>query len=126
MKLYEKIAHTVTALKNCKASGNVAWLGKHADTIRNIEKNLLPSGSGFDAGTTIDLDRTNDQRITLTTSFHHMDEHGFYSGWTDHEIVVTPSFIGEIDLKIKGRNQNQIKDYIFDVFYTALIEEFKE
>jgi hypothetical protein len=55
-----------------------------------------------------------------------MNDGGFYDGWTEHTITVTPSFIGSMNIKISGRDRNQIKDYLHDVFSTALTEEINE
>jgi hypothetical protein len=51
-----------------------------------------------------------------------MNDAGYYDGWTDHIVIVSPSFDG-IDIKISGRNRNDIKDYLHDVFHAALTEE---
>lgn len=76
----------------------------------------LPSGSGLDNGVRIDLERSKPNKIVFHTEFHHLNENGYYDGWTTHRIVVTPNF-GRFNLKITGRNRNQIKDYLYDLFY---------
>ena len=50
-----------------------------------------------------------------------MSETGFYDGWTEHKVIVTPSFAG-IDLRITGRNRNDIKDHIHDCFSSILMD----
>lgn len=87
-----------------------------------VEKNFLPSGSGFDAGTTIDRSRTTETRIVFQTEYHHMNEHGFYTRWTVHLVVVTPTFRG-VDVQVRGRDHNDIKDYIGDVFHEMMTRE---
>jgi hypothetical protein len=118
-KLIRLIASTIEAHKNCVRSGNVEWEAKHAERLRECEK-LLPSGSGFDSGTTIDIERSKPQKILLHTSFHHMDESGGYAGWTEHDVIVTPAFDG-IDLRITGPNRNDIKEYMHEVFQNDLM-----
>lgn len=81
----------------------------------------LPSGSGLDRGTKIDLDRSRADRIVLIAPFHHMNEHGHYDGWTDHVIIVRPAF-GGIQVDVRGRNRNGIKDYLAEVYHHALLE----
>lgn len=49
-----------------------------------------------------------------------MNDAGYYDGWTEHTITVTPAFIGGFELSISGRNRNDIKDYISEVFNQAL------
>ena len=75
----------------------------------------LPSGSGFDSGSKIDWDRTDHNQVVLQTSFHHMDGAGYYSGWTDHVVTISPSWDG-LDIRISGIDENGIKDYIADAF----------
>lgn len=119
-KLFREIAVAVVALSNCKESGNTEWAEKWSDRLEAFE-DLLPSGSGFDNGTKIDLDRTQANKIVLTTAFHHMNESGMYDGWTEHTVTVRPTFqLHEFELTISGRNRNDIKDYIYDVFASTL------
>lgn len=112
-KLYQAIASTVGAYHRCVASGNT-FAEKHLEAINTFE-DMLPHGSGIDNGTKIDLDRTNDDKITLTFGYHHMDDNGMYCGWTDYKAVITPSFNG-FHLQILGQNINFIKDYLHDTF----------
>lgn len=83
----------------------------------------LPSGSGIDRGTIIDRERSRPDRIVLVCSFHHMNEHGYYDGWTDHEVIVRPSLAWGFTLRVTGRDRNGIKDYLHDVYMHALREE---
>jgi len=125
MKLYQKIAQLVVARHNCIEMGNSDWLMNHSNELDFIAKNQLPSGSGIDCGTTIDADASNAKQIVLELSFHHMDDCGYYDGWTAHTIKVRPAFDG-IDLTISGRNRNEIKDYLHDVYHTVLTAEMGE
>lgn len=117
--LAQNIATAVQARINCEASGNTEWLDRWTERLEDIARNTLPSGSGFDNGTTIDIDNCNSRQLMLETSYHHMDEHGCYDGWTEHRIKVTPSFHG-FDIMVTGRNRNGIKDYIAEVFQAEL------
>jgi len=123
MKIYQEIASTTEALKNCVKSGNAEQEDKHAETLRKIEKNYLPYGSGFDAGTTINLEKSTSCKIVLQTSFHHMDENGYYDGWTEHNITIRPAFNG-IDITISGINKRDIKSYIAETFDYVLNQEY--
>ena len=119
-KLYQKIASSINALNNCIKTNNTVWIDKHTDNLKDYE-NLLPSGSGFDSGTNIDIDNSDNKKIVLYTSFHHLNDNGYYVKWTDHKIIIKPSF-NDFDIKITGINYNDIKDYIGDVFYYCLME----
>ena len=84
-----------------------------------LEREFLPSGSGFNNGTRIDLDACTESKLVFTTSFHHTDEGGSYDGWTDHKVTVLATF-GDHLIKVTGRNRNEIKDYIADYFYSPM------
>jgi len=84
---------------------------------------LLPSGSGLDSGSTVDLEKSSPSRIVFKTAFHHMDGNGYYAGWTEHTVVVVPDFIINFNLTVTGRNRNDIKEYIADIFREVLAEE---
>lgn len=116
------IASTLVAHENCKRSNNVEWLARHTERLEAVEK-LLPHGSGIDNGATIAIDASKRNHIVLVTSFHHMDENGYYDGWTEHTIVVTPSFDG-ICVDVRGRNRNDIKEYLAYTFRVALEAEY--
>lgn len=115
----ELLASTVQAMHNCIASDNHEWRDKHEATIRQLVDDFMPSGSGWDNGTTLDMAKSNCNRLVFTGAYHHMDEAGGYAGWTEHEITVTPAF-GGFHVKVGGRNRNDIKDYLSDLFLGCL------
>jgi len=94
------------------------------DTEKSIQSHdLLPSGSGFDNGGYLVKEDSNDKRLVIRTSFHHMDADGYYTIWTHHTIRIYPSFTYPyFTLKISGSNRNDIKEYIADVYYAALVQ----
>jgi hypothetical protein len=114
-----RIAHHVSAIVNCQNSGNIQWEATHKEELAKLVKESLPSGSGFDNGTQIDRDASKADKLVFLTSFHHMNADGFYTGWTEHRVIVTPSFSG-FYVKVTGPHQNEIKTYIADMFYDAL------
>jgi len=120
----QKIAAALIAKTNCAKSGNDEWHAIWTARLDGIERNTLPSGSGFDNGTTIDHDATRGDRLVLLTAFHHMDDNGSYCGWTEHTVIVTPTFAG-FDIRVTGRNKRDIKDYIADVFHACLSEQYE-
>lgn len=118
--LYQRIAHLLNAVSNCERSSNAEWKEKHSDRINELVKEHMPSGSGFDNGTELDWDRSTDEKLVFNTSFHHMDEHGYYDGWTEHTVIVTPSLSWGLSLRITGRDRNDIKEMIHEQFSYAL------
>ncbi len=115
----QAIAETVTAYHNCVKSGNAEWELRHLETLYRLERKL-PRGSGVDNGTKIEL-WSAEKKIVLACSFHHMDENGFYDGWTDHTITVTPTFSG-IHVRVGGGRRNNIREYLADLYREALSE----
>lgn len=119
--LYSELSAAIEARKNCEQSGNTEWFDKWTDRILELSK-LLPSGAGIDNGTIIAMSESHAEKIVLHTAFHHMNDAGFYDGWTEHTVIVTPSFRG-INLRISGRNRNDIKDHLYETFDYALKQE---
>lgn len=125
--LYNKLATALQARTNCINSKNDMWLDKW-ETVIDKCVSLLPHGSGIDGKTVIDFEKTTSKKIVLTTSYHFMNEHGFYDGWADLKIIVTPSFNG-IDLKVMGyfpKKYSDLRSYIGDIFYEGFMQECNE
>lgn len=118
MKLIEAIAQALASRNNCLESGNTQTEAVWTEVLRRLER-ALPSGSGINAGTMIERASLPDC-VILHTSFHHMNQHGVYDGWTTHRITVKPSFVYGLDLRISGGNRNEIKDYLHQVYEQAL------
>jgi hypothetical protein len=118
--LYQILANSLQAMRNCQETNNIEWRDRHEDTIIKLVERYLPSGSGFDNGTKFDFDRSNPNRLVFTTSFHHMNENGYYDGWTEHTVIITPSLVSGFESRITGRDRNEIKDYIGETFHHAL------
>ena len=114
--LYSELASKVCAMRNCEKTGNAEWRDKHEDSILDLCREYLPSGSGFDAGSHIHFDASHAEKLVFTTSYHHMNEHGYYDGWTEHTVTITPSFIGGFNIRVSGRDRDGIKEYIAESF----------
>lgn len=123
-KLYEQLARTLMALRNCQAHDDNrthwdAMEDMHSDRIEKLCKDYLPSGSGFDSGSILQPESTPD-KLMIRADFHHMDENGFYCGWSEHTVIVRASLAFGFELRITGPNRRGIKDYISDTFHYAL------
>lgn len=92
------------------------------EEIEEFCRDNAPSGSGIDAGTTFNFDESKVEKLVFNTSFHHMNENGFYDGLTEHKVIVTPSFCMYPAVRITGRDRNFIKDYLADVFDSFINE----
>ena len=113
---YKELSAALMARENCLKTGNVEWEDKWDTRILEWCDEHLPSGSGFDSGTTFDREESTPEKLIFHTSFHHMNEGGMYDGWTEHTVTVTPSFHLGCYVKVSGRNRNDIKDYIAEMF----------
>jgi hypothetical protein len=124
--VYSEIASLVQARLNCGQPGNKEWFETHTERIEAIVKEHMPSGSGFDSGTKIDLEVSQVDKLVFRTAYHHMNEVGMYDGWTEHTVTVTPSLLHGFHLRISGRDRNDIKEYIADTFSEALQTEVQQ
>lgn len=122
-RLVELIASHLDAMGRTREG----WQDYHRDAIQALVSEHMPSGSGFDAGTELELEESRPDRLCFKTSFHHMDgESGMYSGWTEHRVIAAPSFVFGLDLKVTGRDRNGIKDYIAETFQHVLCSIVRE
>lgn len=126
LPLYQEIANKLQAIENCKESGNHDWQQRHTSEVLALVKARMPSGAGFDCGTALDMKESTPERLVFNTSYHHMDDNGSYSHWTEHTIVVTASLVFDINLEITGitsdLEDNGFGDYIYDAIHYALTE----
>ena len=110
-----RLAGTLQAYHNCIASGKEDWEIKHKERIEAMFE-ALPHGSGIDSGVKFDWARSNGNKLVFSFGFHHMDDQGYYDGWTNHVLTVTPEFQSGYKMRISGPNRRQIKDYLFNLF----------
>ena len=116
---YEKIAyclHRISGARLTKRHEVAETWQDHLDKILDT----LPSGSGLDAGPEL-LDST-ERKLMFSSDFHHMDQHGYYSGWSRHTVVITPCFLSGFQIKITGRDRNGIKDHLYEIWSAWLWE----
>ena len=134
--LYSELAGMLEARRNCAQSTDKSeWFNRHSDTIEALVKQHLPHGSGFDSGTKINLGTSHADKLVFETAFHHMNDGGYYDGWTEHTVTVTPALRGDFHLRISGRNRNDIKEMMYqdfdyalhiDVSYDLFVERYPE
>jgi hypothetical protein len=120
--LYQHIATRVQAIATCAQTGNAEWLIKHRASIDWLVENYMPSGSGIDTGTKWDENVQRSDRLQFYFSYHHMNDGGMYDGWTDHVLTVKPSLVHGITINISGRDRNDVKEYLYQVFECALTQ----
>lgn len=121
--VYKFIATQLSRVKNLENS-NAPRSSKVFDALCAWVKKNGPSGSGIDMGTALSETSTMDC-IVLGTHFHHMDEHGGYDGWTDHMVRCKASMLFGIDVTVSGRDRNQIKEYLGEMYQRWLLSEME-
>ena len=122
MKNYQRIASLLQAVENCERMNNNEWKHKHIEHIEDMCNNG-PSGGGIDSGTEFNWDKSSPYKLFFIVDFHHMNDAGYYDGWTNHEVIVTPDLAMEINLRITGKDRNYIKDYLYDVYHHWLTQD---
>lgn len=127
MKLFRFIAQNLSRVEYLRGQHRDEEARAVCDQITQFVKDNLPSGSGFDTGTHLDWDLSKPEKLVFNTEFHHMNDAGYYDGWTSHSVIVTPSLITDFKLRVTGVNRRDIKDYIGDTFHHIMErdEDFK-
>lgn len=111
----EALARSYLSLTHTKESGRYApevvncW-----EDFHNAVKDTIPTGSGI----TLNSVSCTEEKIFLNVSYQHYTEHGFADGTTDHTIKITPNFVFGVYTSVRGRDRNQIKPLLEDVFDT--------
>ena len=120
-QIYQAIAQQVSRKLNILNGDNLAanWSPEHRKTVladcdAKIKALMdeAPHGSGFDGGIHLLEDDSTPNRLVFSCDFHHMNDSGYYDGWSDHTAIVTPDLAFGYSLRITGRNRNDIKEYI--------------
>lgn len=117
--LVTEIARTVDAYHRCVELNNTEWQPKHREHLKMLCEEL-PSGSGIDRGIELDLDASTGEKLVFHTAYHHMNDGGYYDGWTEHTVIVIPSLMHGFTVKIGGPNRNDIKEHLHEVIQHAL------
>lgn len=118
-----QIASIQQAIVNCVNSGNREWSERHEIARDQLIKSFMPSGSGFDNGTSFNDVLSSPERLVFNVSFHHMNERGAYDGWSHHTVVVTPSLVHGFTVRVTGRDRSNIKEFIAESFISELTKE---
>jgi len=121
--VYQVLAGMIMQRNNYAERANEKYLRISTDRIHEICRNHMPSGSGIDNGTRIDLQRSTPEKLVFQVNYHHMNDAGYYDGWTEHTVTVKASLFDKFTITVSGRNRNDIKSYIADLLYWALREQ---
>lgn len=132
MNLASKLGHYANIAVEFEDKGNWNSCHEAQEYVEKLVKEHLPSGSGFDSGVEVDWDATKKDKLVLKSGFHHMNEDGYYDGWSHFQVIVFPSFtFCGFDMKIKSigcwhRRYIDTKEYVDETFFQALNKEVGE
>lgn len=98
--------------------------------LETLVKGFMPSGNGIDCGTKLDIEKSTPTKLVFTFDYHHMNEHGFYCGWSNHKLIVTPRF-EDFSMRIIGQHPSRQRwdtdwfhDYLYNTYRYALQATF--
>ncbi|MDD3263403.1 MAG: hypothetical protein PHT94_00745 [Candidatus Nanoarchaeia archaeon] len=125
VNMSKELKHIYNAIKNMDADTKIEFLDF-----------CLPHGSGFDIKHEITEQKKN---FEIRSSFHCMDENGYYCGWVDFTAYLWKDIPSnknkELTVYINGKYsnyladkyflRNYIKEEIFNRFYFANPTKFK-
>ena len=114
---YSTITNTVNAWKTCDN------YDKHDDTIIDFEQNMLPHGSGFDCGCTINRDESTLNKLVIDTSYHCLNENGYYDGWLEFQVIITPAFGNDVNINFKRQTKNKS---VYNKYWNTSVDYFAD
>lgn len=71
--------------------------GKYIDALETLMRKM-PSGSGIDSGTKLLLEESSKEKLVFQVDYHHMNENGYYCGWSTRQVVITPSLTSDFNM----------------------------
>lgn len=87
-----------------------------AEEIADKLVSMLPNGSGF-CNVKIDED-SNCSKVVIHYDYHFCEDRLTLP----YRVVCRPKF-GYVDIQIKGRDRDGVKEYMTEVFISALLQE---
>lgn len=116
MKLFQLFSHCVAVMQDPGSNPDLQDL--YEERLEKLEK-LLPSGSGFDAGTHLLLDESTADKLVFEADFHHRNENR-YTGWTSHIVYFS---VDDKRTSVTGPDKAGIIEYIKDTFHDRMMKE---
>ena len=125
-KIYKRLAKIANSRLRCLESINFSnEIENYENEIDNIMENRLPHGSGIDNGCHFDYNKSHNNRLVINSGYHCMNEDGYYDGWVDFIVIVTPDLELDYRLSIKGNfgKYSHVKDYLYQIFHDSFDQE---
>ncbi|MFY7937382.1 MAG: hypothetical protein ACOVOQ_08395 [Flavobacterium sp.] len=121
MKLYKEIAR-VLGQKNKSLNVIEKELTLFKEVLPIRLNPVIKDGNRIEAGCVISLKSTK-KRIVIDTLYWHTNDSDETSRCTAHQVVITPSFEDEINIRITGKNEDNVKEYLHNIFRESLMSE---
>jgi len=116
-KIYQELATLTDARLRCIQMDNKEWEEKHTEKIEEMVKRFPIDDPIFD------FYESNGQKLVIHSSYHHMNENGFWDGYSDFTIKVTSDLMFGFKLSILGkfpRKYESTKDYLHELISSEL------
>ena len=123
MKVYQLIATNVQRYRNSIQKNDFRNMAEAALILDYLVFHLMPSGCGIDEGTVLDLSESYSGLLQFDCSYHHMDDVGNYTHWTEHTVKVKSCFLNGFTVEVDGLDHNNINDFLEDRFTDYLDDE---
>lgn len=128
--LCQVIASKINTMQNCVKSSNDEWYRKHKEVVEELVKEYFPHGSGIDGSHgEFDYEKSTDKKLVFYSSYHYMDENGFYDGWYDFTIYFEASLMSIFNTRAtvpKRLRRRDYDEYLRDVYHDAMNQEIEE
>ena len=142
-KRYQQIARLIFEYKKALSQETESDAQEAQEKLGKIEE-CLPSGSvvlsgpqigsGIHKGPFFNVDLSTEERIIICLEYKHQEYLDSeqttttrtittHAELTSHTITVRPSLLKGILLQISGQNRNGVKKYLYEAFYTCLMED---
>ena len=101
----------------------LAWGNREDALYKDLTKKALdsiPSGSGFDSKAIVKAQ--GPKRILIHGGFHCMNQDGYYDGWINFKVIVTPDLVSTLRVQVQAKGMRwparyeDIRDYIYEVY----------
>jgi hypothetical protein len=122
MNIATALATKLQARATCEKVNNAEWFAKHTQEIERIMREA-PSGSGIDKGIHLVVGRSSEKQLVFSFSYHHMNDGGMYTDWTEYIAFVRPAF-GGLNVAVRGENRLGLTDHLHEIFSYWLQEEY--
>ena len=126
-KIYKRLAKMANSRLRCLVDSSKfpKEIENYENEIDNIMKNVLPHGSGIDDGCSFNYNKSQNNRLVINSAYHCMNENGYYDGWVDFTVVLTPDFELDYTLNIRGNfgKYGHVKDYLYQIFGDSFDQE---